>query len=389
MTARSLYGSLFFALVVACGPSANDYGGADARVTTDPCQPGQVRCQINSYQTCQNGVFVEAESCPLTKVCDTNLGCVDCRPEIGRTCNGDAVHTCNPDGTVGDFVEMCDFENCTNGSCSDDCTAAGVDLIYVVDDTYRLWSFDPRNLPPGGDPFQLIGNLQCPACTSWPEWTGECTPFSMSVDRDGTAWVLYTSGDIFHVDVTNASCRASGFVKGQGNNFWKLFGMGFVADAAGSNEETLYISGGPVDASGSGDLGAIDKNTMQVTRIGTLPSAEYSPELTGTGDAELYGYFPGISSSTVSEIVKTSAATGQSWNLTPLSGTVRAWAFAHWGGKFYIFITTTDAFGFEDTAQVVLLDPMTGQNAVIPGLEDTGKIVVGAGVSTCAPVYVP
>jgi hypothetical protein len=211
----------------------------------------------------------------------------------------------------------------------------------------------------------------------------------MSVDRDGTAWVLYTSGDIFHVDVTNASCTASGFVKGQDSGYWKLFGMGFVADAPGSNDETLYISGGPVDASGSGDLGAIDKTTMQITRIGSLPSSEYSPELTGTGDAELFGYFPGTSSTSVAEIVKTSAMTGQSWGLSPLSGTVRAWAFAHWGGKFYIFITTTDVLGLNDTAQVVLLDPMTGNNSVISGLEDTGKIVVGAGVSTCAPVYVP
>ena len=37
----------------------------------------------------------------------------------------------------------------------------------------------------------------------------------------------------------------------------------------------------------------------------------------------------------------------------------------------------------------ILLDPDTGNNNVISGLENTGKIVVGAGVSTCAPIYVP
>ena len=95
-------------------------------------------------------------------------------------------------------------------------------------------------------------------------------------------------------------------------------------------------------------------------------------------------------------VAEVNKASGASLTTHPLSAlcpagscVVRAWAFAHWGGQFYIFITTSDTLGTVDTARVILLDPNTGENQVIPGLEKTDKIVVGAGVSTCAPVYIP
>jgi hypothetical protein len=373
----------FLALTfLACGPSTGDGGGgADARVTSDPCNPGDTRCSANGYQTCQNGVYVEEELC--SAVCDPELGCVECDPDWGRVCSGDNVHSCNADGTIGDHLETCELEQCSNGSCSgdDDC-AAGADLIYVVDQEYRLWSFDPRLLP--ADPYSLIGNLDCPAGAPWPEWGGglTATPFSMSVDRNATAWVLYTSGEIFHVSTDDATCVNSNFTKGQAD--FKLFGMGFVSDSPGSNEETLFIAGGPVDATGSGRLGRIDG--LAVTDIGQLPTAEYSPELTGTGDAELFGYYPGTQSSMVANIVKNSAAHGQSWDMAGLPGGVSAWAFAHWGGEFYIFITEGDGFLVPFNAQVLKLDPTTGNTTT--ELTNTGKVVVGAGVSTCAPVVI-
>ncbi len=394
-TLRLTLGAAFAVLIAttaACAPSAPGTG-ADALVTTDACTAGQTRCVgTTSYQTCQNDVFVESESCQGAQVCDPALACVDCRPSRIRTCSGDEVHTCNQDGTIGDLVETCDFESCSNGSCGggDNCSAQS-QLIYLVDDSYRLWSFDPRLLPPS-EPFKMIGSLNCPAGAPWPEWGGDATPFSMSVDRDANAWVLYASGEIFKVSTTDASCTGTNFGKGQQG--FKLFGMSFVSDTSGGDAETLFIAGGPVDASGAGNLGSVDPTTLMVTKIGPHATAEYSPELTGTGEGKLYGYFPGVTSSSVAEMNKATGGNLQSWPLTPLTGTVRAWAFAHWGGKFYIFITTStpdpnNPLGTIDKAQVVLLDPATGVNSVISGLDNTGKIIVGAGVSTCAPVYVP
>src|SRR5262245_59491828 len=79
----------------------------------------------------------------------------------------------------------------------DGCETAGNDLIYVVDNTYRLLQFDPNAVGGAVDPFTLIGDLDCPAGISWDG--GTATPFSMSVARDGFAWVLYNSGEIFKV----------------------------------------------------------------------------------------------------------------------------------------------------------------------------------------------
>lgn len=347
---RKVLGVIFVAALSGCGPSDNGGSGADAGTT------GQT--------------------------CDT-----------ATTCVGNDVYACNGDGTIGGFQQSCGQNACINGGCTDDCTAQGADLIYVVDDNYVLYSFDPRQLNSGSDPFSRVSSLSCGSCTAWPDWSGGCTPFSMSVDRNGTAWVLYTSGDIFHVDINTGQCSPSGFVAGQSpagapSGGYKLFGMGFVSDAAGSNAETLYIAGGPVDASGStGHLGTIDPNTMTVTDIGALQSAEFSPELTGTGKGELYGYYPGTSSSMIANLSKSNAQRGTSWTMAGLGGQVAAWAFAHWGGQFYVFVSTADDFTGAITSDVVLLDPNSGnENVVLP---DHGHTIVGAGVSTCAPIVVP
>jgi len=122
------------------------------------------------------------------------------------------------------------------------CGQAGNDLVYVVDSDYRLLSFDPQKIG-SGDPFTLVGNLSCPAAAPWPDFPAEsasATPFSMSVDRNGMAWVLYTSGEVFNVSIADARCTSTGFQKGQAG--FQLFGMGFVSDSAGSDAETLRYS---------------------------------------------------------------------------------------------------------------------------------------------------
>src|SRR5688572_9058399 len=60
------------------------------------------------------------------------------------------------------------------GNCAD-----GTELVYTIDQfSARLSTFDPASRT-----FQDLGSLNCPG--------GAATPFSMSVDRQANAWVLY------------------------------------------------------------------------------------------------------------------------------------------------------------------------------------------------------
>lgn len=363
-------------LAVACGTSDDDGGSGG------PCSAGETRCSGEAYQECSGGTFKDQSICAGVTTCSESLGCVECRPEDTGSCIGDVVHLCRADGTVGDARETCEPGQCSSGSCGgSNCNATGTELVYVVDDAFNLLSFDPAKLTTSTNPFLLIGQLDCQAGAPLGGGLGAATPFSMSVDRNGTAWVLYNSGEIFHVSTTNASCQPTSWVVGSGG--FELFGMGFVSDLAGADAETLYIAGGDADDLTGGNLGSINRISLQVSTLGPLPAAEQSPELTGTGDAKLYGYFPGMLTTFVANLDKTNSARGESWDTTPLEGGASAWAFAHWGGRFYIFATSGL---FTPTNAVFELDPATG--ITTEAIANSAYRVVGAGVSTCAPTTI-
>jgi len=292
------------------------------------------------------------------------------------------------DDTSGDDDDTSgDDDDDTSGDDDDDtagdpCADEARQLIYVIDRDYRLHSYSPTN-----NQFSLIGPLNCPAGPSWPQWgdVAAATPFSMSVDRQARAWVLYSSGEIFRVSTQDASCQTTGFVAGQQN--FKLFGMGFSSDAPGASTDTLFISGGDFSLLGTLDannarLGSISTTSMGVTSLGPVPSGEYTPELSGNGDGDLFAYYPGLSGATIKRLDKQTGSQLQNWSLPASAGTVAAWAFANWGGRFYVFLSTGDGFGFN--ASVYRFDPATGAYDEI--LSNTGNVVVGAGVSTCAPI---
>ena len=165
----------------------------------------------------------------------------------------------------------------------------------------------------------------------------------MSVDRDAQAWVLYNSGEIFWVSTKDASCKPSGFMRGQAG--FETFGMGFVSDEAGSEKETLYITGGSHNTPARATSAASTK-TLVVTAHGRCRSRTTdlsSPAPARASSSPTSPAPPASSPSSTSRAPPSSAVA-----LDPLTGAVRAWAFAHWGGRFYIFVTT--------------LDPMTGLN---------------------------
>lgn len=351
----------------------SDGQGSEGSACTGDAQ----RCEGNVLRRCFNGRLRTKQICPGGMVCDDALGCVDCSPKLATSCQGDDVRACRADGSFGDFQRTCDPGLCKGGSCANVCPEEA-DLIYVVDEQYRLLSFNPKN---GKNEFKLIGNLNCSARSAW--GGGTATPFSMSVDREAKAWVLYNSGEIFWVSTKDASCKPSGFMPGQ--NGFETFGMGFVSDTPGSQEETLFITGGSWLEPGRGNVGSVDKKTLKVTKVGALPNTEYGPELTGTGKAELWGYFPG-DDSFVTLFDKATGKTARTWPLPPIRDTVRAWAFAHWGGRFYIFVTTDDGLTGRTNSQVIMFNPLDGK--ITDLLDNQPYIIVGAGVSTCAPIVI-
>ena len=311
-------------------------------------------------------------------------GFPNCDPANGNTCSGNSIVECNTDGTFGDVVMQCaDGQACSAGACTNACTADGVDLVYVVSQQNDFLSFDPRLLP--GDPFRLIGRLQCPTTRGTIQNPpGTVSPFSMSVDRDGKAWVLYTSGEVFNVSLQNAACTATAYVPEAGN--MALFGMGFVSDSPGADTEKLWISGGGNNADPGGRLASVDTHGMMYTPqiAGTMTaSSDYSCELTGTGDAKMYGFFPNLATPAfVQEIGRNGALTGQKLNLgtAGLGAEVNAWAFAQCGGKFFVFVTS------DGNSTVRSIDRASGAYQLISS--NLPYTIVGAGVSTCAPTII-
>lgn len=239
--------------------------------------------------------------------------------------------------------------------------------VYVLGKGRELVRFDPATLT-----FDTVGLVACPV-NGGPA-IGVPTPFSMAVDRTGTAWVLYSDGTLYNVDVTTASCSSTDFMPNQLQAF-ELFGMGFVADAPGSLSETLFLSSySPGDG-----IARLNMSNLAVERVGFYNMMPGAAELTGTGDARLFGFFVG-NPVHVSELDSNDSDLLDTIEL-PNTTIGAAWAFAFWGGDFWLFTSENGT-----TSQVDRVRP----NGVIERVvDDVGLLVVGAGVSTCAPVVPP
>ncbi|MEO6775149.1 MAG: hypothetical protein ABI467_19450 [Kofleriaceae bacterium] len=295
-----------------------------------------------------------------------------CDPAVPRICMGEDVVECGTDGHLGRRLRAC-HKGCSDGRCEQTCEDDNTKLIYLVSTNNDFLSFDPRKLP--GDPFHRIGKLRCRA---------EGSPFSMSVDRNGTAWVLYGDGELFKVNINDARCQPTAFNPGATGS--RTFGMGFSTDKAGGDSEKLYVA----DNNFTNQLSSIDTaHDLHPHRIGTLTAIsdqDQNPELTGTSEGRLFGFYPSLTEpSFVQEINRSTAGpAGKKWPLGSTSlGAIDAYAFAQWGGVFYIFATISDPDTFEQNSTVRTVDRTTGKYRTI--MTHIGYRISGAGVSTCAP----
>lgn len=269
-----------------------------------------------------------------------------------------------------------------NGSNGDNCSEASK-LVYVLDANNTLSQFDPSTKT-----FKDLGPLTCAAPSSY-------TPFSMGVDRNATAYVLYVNQDmltgnpldakLFRVDTTATGlpCTATSFTP---NPAMKEFGMGFSTDQAGGSTDKLYIAGGNnASTTANAMLATLDVSTFAVTMVpgGTIQG---SPELTGNANAELWGFFPDPTNPKIQGINKnTGAAIAPAPLPAALKGQPSGWAFAFYGGDYWIFLSKVDGLGTESPTTVYQVSPTGQLKGTTP---TTNRKIVGAGVSTCAPTVI-
>jgi hypothetical protein len=237
----------------------------------------------------------------------------------------------------------------------DDCTETS-DLIYVIDrGSEELSLFDPETAE-----FTVLGRLSCPS--------GTATPGSMAVSRSGEAFVRYSDESVYRVTLETLACERTGF---RSPNGFGSFGMGYATDDADTWRDRLYIA----DAD---SVGLLDTSAWSLDLLGGMESQS---ELTGTSAGELWAFLPLESPASLAQLDKDSGEELQRIRLSgfPSLSDIDAFAFAAWGGEFWLFVRT---YGMGSSTDVYRVGSDGRLSRV---LEDVGFDVVGAGVSTCAP----
>jgi hypothetical protein len=256
----------------------------------------------------------------------------------------------------------------SGGFDASDCSDAASAYVYVLSNQSDLYRFAPDQKT-----FTRIATISCAA-------VGQ--PNSMAVDRNATAWVNFLGGTLQPISTNDGSCKGAAIPL---PTAFTQVGMAYVAPTA-STQEALYVAGA-YESAGSG-LASVDTTSGLLTPIGLYSGSLVgaSAELTGTGDGRLFGFF--VQSPPI--LGQIDPTTGNVLSQTTLSTVTltaeSSFAFSFWGGRFY-FYTYPNTSGSSST-DVSEYDPTTGM--LDPTyMTDIGFTIVGAGVSTCAPVVPP
>jgi hypothetical protein len=237
----------------------------------------------------------------------------------------------------------------------DDCEDTE-DLIYVLSrDDGQLYTFDPE-----ARAFTALGRVSCGTSQ---------TPGSMSVDRTGTAYVRYADNSVYALDLATMACAPTGY-SDRASGF-DSFGMGYATDSNDTWRDQLYVAN-------EDQLGVLDTGTWTIQNVGRMASQS---ELTGNSDGELWAFLPLEQPAEIVQLDLDSAAVLTTLRLPgfPDPGDIDTFAFATWGGAFYVFVRE---YGMGSSTDVYEVD---GSGVMSKILVDVGFDVVGAGVSTCAP----
>jgi hypothetical protein len=247
------------------------------------------------------------------------------------------------------------------------------DGIFLLSESAELWKYFPET-----NKFVMLGQIDC---------GGLFQTFSMAVDRLGFAWVQFFGGELRKVDVTNvANCSDPGYLPGQVGV--DNFGMAFVSNSQFDACDQIYGNsysglGGYTEGPNACDFLTIDADTLTMSKIGKTNFD--GAEVTGTGDGRAF-VFGGANPSKLVEMDK---AKGVALKTLPLGGLEinnGAFAFAFFAGDFYFFTdSNVDQFASEVTHMDFDDSNTDGKQELTVLTDNAPLLVVGAGVSTCAP----
>jgi hypothetical protein len=241
----------------------------------------------------------------------------------------------------------------------DDCAPAAK-LVYLLSREGKLYSFNPG--VSGLAAYSEIGTLSCGS-------TGE--PQTMAVDRKANAYVFYTSGEMFQVDTSNASCQKIAAYQHPATGTDVSLGMGMTATSPGASGQTWYVQ------SPDFGLATIDLQTFAVTKKNVFTGV--LAELSGGPDAKLFRF-----EGSTAQLAEIDLGT---FGVSPLHtfsfAQVQAWAIARYAGQFYLFVATAPDPLNPKNATATVYNPGTDTETVRD--QDIGFVVVGAGQSTCVP----
>jgi len=235
----------------------------------------------------------------------------------------------------------------------DDCEYTS-DLIYVIERDYdMIYLFDPDS-----ETFSEVGELDC---SMWG------SPNSMAVARDGLAYVRYSDNTVYEVDLETLECAETTYSGGS----FGAFGMGYATDEADTWRDKLYVANADTVA-------VLDTSTWSLSVLGDMDSQS---ELTGNSEGELWAFLPLERPAELVNLDKTSGEALDTISLTgfPNPSDIDAFAFATWGGDFWLFVRS---YGVGESSDVYRVSSSGSMSKV---LDRVGFDIVGAGVSTCAP----
>jgi hypothetical protein len=234
-----------------------------------------------------------------------------------------------------------------------------VTLVYAVTEKNELLTFDPRTRT-----FSPLGALACPASAG-------SVARSLGVDRLGHAFVNFSDGALYRLSLRTLACSATAMAGVPAESF----GMAFSYDPE-SGRDRLYVARAPYGA--PDHLYELDLLTFALRDVGFFDPAAVESELTGTSDGRLYGFHKGLGTTDTS-ISLIDRATARLLSTTPLPGVRHGhgWAFAFFGGDFYLFTAPIS------NAIVTRYRPSDG---TFVDVATWPAAITGVGVSTCAPV---
>lgn len=249
--------------------------------------------------------------------------------------------------------------------------------IFALTIDKDLFRFNPIDKS-----FKPVGRVNCQTGSS------DDLAFSMTVSRDvnGYAYVLFVDRNllncrgIYKISTDDAACieKTKFHCGDSGFNF---FGMAFSTNSPTTEEESLFLAAGSPRGTGSSTLGRLNLETGFVESIGNMDLS--LPDLTGNSNGELWGLFYTGQPPVISQIDKKTAKRGMNFEVTDIPTITYAFTGAYWGGSFYLFHMQDR----DSTSKVYKVDRQTGAMKLFVSTTDIK--VIGAGVSTCAPIDAP